>query len=594
MELDRVPGVYTTYEVDSDISNTAPNNRCLLPGLMLPAGTATPGVAFRAQSLQQVSARVGGLAAQAARLYRAARAQKIQAELWILPLSEPAGGVQSKRLLTFMAKPVWSAANSRWELGTNTTALESSQCYIDVAGQVTTFGIKQGEDFSTIAISALAVLQKVTDLVMPATRSGAEITLTDVHHAAIGEDTPIRVWFTNPACGVAVRSGTLTLANNAAGGDDLTLTDGIGEVAYETTAGRTPAQEAPGFAAAINAANLTVLAAIPTIATGVISLFHRDDRWVRRFTAASADGTMTNTLASGQIGSGVPLFTGTGGPLERNSTDQAYKAWAMPFSDTTSLGAVATQIINQDKTPIEKGQMMFTCISLLLPDTSLPGATTPALTTSELFCVGHFQGCTVRAGEIAARMAAEVAGTNDYGRNYNGLVLKSTTDMPLSVPNKADQSTREAWNAAIADGYAPITGNAANQVYVVHCRTTFAAGNNPILQKSEKWSGALLPIYFRADLRQRMAQAFMTPGDGKSIKLKGKVHTNRGVTPEGVRSETLAAIKDWDRLDYYDYAPDIDPAVQPQTQERPTVIVLSVPFRNVADLDQLGFDAYPA
>lgn len=593
MDLDRVSGVYTSYTLNSNVSGTSPNNRCLLPGLMLPGGLATPGVPFLVQSLAQAAVQCGGYNAHAVRLYRAGRAQRQSAEFWILPLAEPSGGTQSTRLITFTAAPVWSTSNTRWELGTNTTASQASQCYIDVAGQIAAFGIAQGDTFATIGAAALLALQGITDLVM--TPSGAAtITLTDVHRAAIGEDTPIRVWFTNPSCGIGVVTGTLTLATNAAGDGAHSLTDGIGTAAHSPAAAATPATEAPLFATAINNANLAVLAVVPTIATGVISLFHRGDRWVRRFTKATADTAQTITAAWGTTGSGIPLFTGSPGPLAYNTTDQAYKCWAMPFSDTTSLGAVASQIITQDKTPIEKGQVVFTCISTLLPNTSLPSATTPALTSSDLFVVGHFQGSPVRCGEIAARMAAEVAGENDHGRNYNGLVLANTSDMPLAVPNKADQSTREQWNAGIRQGYAPIAASPNNQPYVVNCMTTFSAGNNPVLMKNTKWSGALLPIYMRADLRQVLSDAFMQPGYGKSIKAKGVPHTSRGTNANGVRSVVLAQIKIWDQIDYFDYAPDINAAVIPETVLSPTTIVVAVPFRIVADLDQIGIDAYPA
>lgn len=590
MDLDRVAGVQTTYTRNSDISGTAPNNRCLVVGLMLPGGLASPGVPFLAQSLAQVAVQCGGQAAHAVRLYRAARAQRRSAEIWVLPLTEASGGTRATRLLTFTAAPVW--ANSRWELGSNTAASQGTQCYIDVAGQVATFAIALGDSFAVIGAAAIAALQKITDLIV--TPSGnATVTLTDVHKALLGEDLPVRVWFSNPSCGLGVIHGTLTLATNATGDGAISLTDGIGTGAATPGAGNTPAVFAPTLAAALNTANLTVLAVVPATPTGAISLFHRQDRWVRRFTAASADTTTTATLATGTLGAGLPTLTGTPGPLSYNTGDKAYKAWAMPFADTASLGAVASQIITQDKTPIEKGQLVFTAISSALPNSPLPLATTPALATTDLFSVLYAQGSCVRAGEIAARVAAEVAGENDHGRNYNGLVLASTGDMPLAVPNRADASNRDQWNAAIGQGYAPVAVSDGNQFYITNCCTTFASGGNPVLEKSTKWSGALLPIYFRADLRRVLQAAFMAPGNGKSIKAHGVPHTSRGTNANGVRAVVLGQIKIWDNLDYYDYAPDIAAAVRPETTDSPLQIVVAVPFRQVGDLDKIGIDAAP-
>lgn len=593
MDLDRVAGIQTSYTRNGDISGIAPNNRCLLHGYMLPGGLASPGVPFLAQSLAQVAVQCGGYTAHAVRLYRAARAQRRSAEIWILPLSEASGGTKGTRLITFTAAPVYSGSNSRWELGVNTTASQGSQCYIDLAGQLITFAFAAGDSFATIGAAAIAAAAKVTDLVMTAS-GNATVTLTDAHKGLLSEDTPIRVWFSNPSCGVGVSLGTLTLATNATGDGAISITDQIGTAAATPGAGNTPAVFAPVLASAINTANVAVLAAIPTVATGVITLFYRPDRWVRRFTAASADTSMTATLATGTLGVGSPTYTGTPGPLAYNTSDKAYKAWAVPFNDTTSLGAIAAQIITQDKTPVEKGQMVFTGISSALPNTSLPGATSPALSTTDLFCVLYAQGACVRIGEIAARVAAEVAGEDDYGRNYNGLVLASTSDMPLNVPNRADASNRDQWNAAIGQGYAPVAVSDGNTFYVTNCCTTFAAGGNPVLEKNTKWSGALLPIYFRADLRQSLKTAFMQPGNGKSLKAKGIPHTSRGTNANGVRAVVLACIKRWDRLDYFDYAPDIDEAIRPETTDSPLQIVVSVPFRSVADLDKIGIDGYPA
>lgn len=587
---DRVPGVTTNYVRNSDIAGIAPNNRCLIWALVAAGALATPNTPFRATSSAYVAAQTGGAWTQASRLYAAARTQA-DAELWIMPITDP-GGTAGTRLITFTSAPEYDATNG-WQLGSATALAQGTDVTLDVGGQVATASCLAGDTWATVATKVQAALATIPDLVMSVARNGADLTLTDRHASLITDDMPIRVTFSNPSCGGAAKAGTVTLANNATGAGTVSLTDGILTDSYTFANADTPAAIAGGLRDNINKYG-PLRAALANPATGVVTLFYRDDRWVRRHSASitAAVGT-TVSLAMGTAGSGTPTLTGAGNALEKLSGDQAYKTWCNPFTDVTSLGAEITTIIAQDAAPVEKGQFLVSCISSALPQVSLIGATTPALSTTELCAVLHYQGATVPAAQIAARVAAEIAATDDHGRNFNGLVLKGSESMPLAVPHRADRSRRDDWNSGIAGGYAPVAVNGANQVYVVSCMTTFAPSNS-VNKKLTKWSGALVPMYLRAGLREHLSTAFMTPGQGKSVKARGKPRTSRAITTVGVRSEVIAFFKKMDALDLFDFSPDVEPAVRVQIAVSPTTIQVVAPFVLLADLDRIEVDAYPA
>lgn len=586
---DKVPGVSTTYIRESDVSGTAPNNRCLIFGLMAAGSLATPNVPFRARSAANVAAQTGGAWSHATRMYRAARVQA-DAEMWILPITDP-GGTAGTRIIKFIAAPTYDATNG-WELGSATALAQGTDVTVDVGGQIATASCAAGDTWATVATKVKAALDAITDLVVTVGRVNETLTLTDRHTALITDDLPVRVSFSNATSGGAASAGTLTLANNATGAGTVSLTDGIITNSWTFANTDTPAASAASLRDVINKYG-PLRGALANPATGVITLYYRDDRYIRRHSASitAAVGT-TVALAMGTAGAGTPTLSGAGNALEKLTADQAYKTWANPFADATSMGAAITTIIAQDAAPIEKGQLLVACISSGIPSVSLLGATSPALTTTELCTVLYYQGSPVPAAQIAARVAAEIAAEDDYGRNYNGLVLKQSESMPLAAPHRADRSTRDNWNTALTEGYAPVAVNGGNQTYVVSGRTTFAAAN-AVGQKLQKWAGALIPMALRAGLRQALADAFMRPGYGKSIKAHGEPKTDRAVTTKGVRSVVIAFFKKADSQDLYDFDTDIEGAVKSVVDVTPTTIKITAPFRFPADLDRIEVEAYP-
>ena len=584
---DQTPGVSTSFTRDSDVSGTAPNSRCLIFGLV-PAGAPAPvGVPFLAQSLSQVQQQCGAAWAQLCRNYQAAKAQpaSVGAEIWCCPVADPAG-TSATRLLKFLSAPTYS---SGWQVGSASATVAATECSIDVGGQVVSFNIPSGTTWANCATLANAALQSLgAELVYSSGVSSSTVTLTDKHASATTDDLPIRVWFSNPAAGVAVSCGTLTLATDATGAGSVVLTDGVTSASDTIANTDTPTTTAAQLTVQINAAT-GYRAAVDGGNAGAITIYYRDDRYARRLSASvtGSPGT-TASLAAGTAGSGTPSLTSALTFLAGEA--MAYKAWALAQADATALGAVAAHVISQDATPIEKGQVVFSAISTALPGTSLIGATTPALSTTELTTVLHCQAATVPAAQMAARVAVEVAASEDYGRNYNGLRLVGSDAMPLAAAHKSDRSGRDVWNSGITAGYAPVTVDDQGRWYVVSARTTWG-GASPRTAKLRKWSGALLPIFFRADLRQHLAGVFFPPGEGKSLKAKGQPHGQRAVSAKGVKSEILARIVLWDNLDYFDGVEGISDAIRVEVVNG--TVKAAVPFRSVADLDRVEITGYP-
>lgn len=586
---DQTPGVFTSLDRNSDVSGTAPNSRLLLWGLV-PAGAPAPlNTPFLASGLAQVQERCGANWAQLARNYQAAKSEpaSVGAEIWCLPVADPAG-TSATRLLKFVPAPTYA---SGWQVGTASAAAAGTDCTLDIGGQVVTFAIASGDTWAQVAAKALAALQTLgSDLVYVPSVNSATVTLTDRHASLITDDLPIRASFSNPAAGVALSMGTLTIATTATGAGSVSLSDGVLTASYTFANGDLVAAITAGASAAIN--NSTgYRAAQDSGAAGVITLYHRDDRFARRLTATitAAVGT-TATLAAGTAGSGTPSLSAALTYLATETT--AYRAWALNQADITGLGAVAAHVIAQDAGQ-EKGQLAFAGLSTALPASSLIAATTPALSTTELMAVIHCQAATVPAAQIAARVAVQVAaeGEGDQGRNYNGLRLNGSDNMPLAAAHKSDRSGKDTWNSGISAGYAPCSIDDQGRWYVVLARTTFASAS-PVQQKLKKWSGALLPIYFRADMCVTLAAKFFKPGNGKSLKSKGQPHGDRAVDAKGVKSAVLTLIKGWDSKDYYDGLKDIAPAILVSIVEGRVKVF--VPFRSVVDLDRMEIVGVPA
>ena len=586
-----VPGVYTSWQI-SDPGSTAPNNKALLFGYMTPGYTASPNAAMLAVTQAQVNAECGPRS-MIAKVFAAAKAQLglagAGAELHLVPLIEPSAGTAATHLITFLAQPVPSSG--KLVLGTNTAALTTHLCSIFIGARlVASFVVKKDDTFADIAANAKAELDELADLEVTVTINTATLTLTDNHKGEHGTFLPLRVDFSDPAGGVAASPGTLTIALDAAANSVITLTTHVRPCAVAIAATNTPALAAPKVRDGINADSYPVYAAIPSVATGVVTLFFRTGRWAHLLGGSTTDNTQTVTMAVGTAGAGVPTLTSALSSLAGDAS--AYRAWACFWTDATTWGTTATNIEGQAVSPIEKGQTAHGCLVTggVANVTGFPASTSPALNVSPRYTINWYQGSPLRPWEVSARTASAVAAGQRPSLNFNGLPLIGNDNAPVAVPPKADRPTLTEINTALNFGLCPIAAGTDNRPHVVSSRTTYKAVGFTDA-KLKKWSCILTIDYYRLDLRVYLTALYLPQTetqDAKKIKAVGTPRTSLAVSPDSVKRAIFARIKKWDDMDIYDGAEQSRDALMAGILVSPTRIDVAAPFRPLADLDQVS------
>lgn len=576
----KVPGIYTSV-ILGDPGGPAPNNRVLCFGYMSSSGNASPNAPFLGITQDQVDQAVGSRS-MACASFMAAKSQLPQgvgAETWILPLLEPSSGTKATHLIQFLAAPQSGV------LGNNTTALASSVCDIYIANRKASFLIQYGDTFAQIAAKANAALTAVPRLPVDTSVAGDTITLTDVHKGEHGNDLPVRVDIQNPACGIAASPGTVTFTGTAGGDGSVTVSFGVKSAQATIKAANTLDKSAIALRDAINADAYACAAAIPSTATGVVTLFYRNERIVHRITATVSAPVTPQTIAAavGTAGVGTPNLTQALANLTGDAN--AYLAWSCFWTDTTNWSTVVSHIEGQSVSPIEKGQVVHGCLTTGLPsdpNTGLALATSPTLTTSERPVINWCPGSSNRGFELCSRTAALVSARGV--RNYNGDTLETNDSNPLGIAHRADRPTIDALNTAItAFYYTPIVPNADNKNAIIRSTTTYKP-KGTIDEKFTKWSHVLNTDYLRAGLRQRLGALFAN----KQLKVQSPARTSRATTPDAIREAVFVYIKEQDALDLFDGADGARDAILTGVLVSSTRVDVALPFRVPADLDQIS------
>lgn len=585
----KVPGIYTTF-LQGDTGETAPNNRVLLWGYVLAGYTATLNTPFLGITQEAVDAVSGGAKSMLSHIYAAAKAQLplgVGAEIWLMPIAEPSAGTKATHFIKFMAAPVPDPTTGKSVLGTNTAAATAVVCsiFIDEIGGA--FLISQGDTFASIATKAKAMLDAIPNLEVLVTISGGDtLVITDIHAGEHGNELQTRVEFSNTDAGIAASPATLTITGPATADGTLTVFATAKSAVTSFSNTNTEAVVAGKVRDQINSDSYSVSAAIPSTATGVVTLFYRPGRPLHRLAATLSSATgLTVALAAGTAGAGTPSISSALTTLTADSN--SYKAWAVFFLDTANWSSLAAHIIGQAETPIEKGQHVFACETTPVTNyatTDLAAATTPKLTSSARPKLANQQGSAVRGYKIAARLAAMVAAEGYQNRNFNGRQLVSSDSSPLGVPHRADRPTLDEMNTAIATyKRAPIWVDEDGYNAVLRASTTYKAKGS-IDEKLEKWSCQLTLDYYRIELRARLAALFPE----KNIKRYGKPRTKNSTSPAGVRDAVYRLMLDWDDRDLFDGAEQLRKAVQTGVLVSPTRVDVALPMRPLADLDQIA------
>jgi phage tail sheath gpL-like len=576
----RTPGFFFSF-LFTDPGAPAPNKRAL-HWHYVPAGSdATPNVPFLPTSQDEVDRKcVPG--SPLWRMYVAGKTAGLGVETWLLPIPEPAAGTKATHLVTCMARPV-AGTN-----GTNTTAQADSPAAIYFGLRGASFKISRGDTFAAIMTKAYAALSEVEDLPVAVSLATDTITGTDRCKGEHGNDMPVRCVIENPACGVAFSCGTITATGAATASGTATVTLNVHKVGYDITNGDAVTATAAGLRTKINEDAYCVTAAIDSPATGVVTLFYRDDpqdgRGAHRI-SVSVTGVTGQTLAAavGTAGAGVGSVTIALGNLTGYS--EAWGAMAVPFLDSTTWNSLAPHIIGQAETPVEKDQQVFFCDTRGLEDiatSNLAASTSPKLTSDIRFCESWQQGATVPGYELAARLAGMLAQEDYAARNFNGRRLFSSARSPLGLPHRADQPTAEQYELAMATyKLAPISVSEEGYNVVKRSQTTYKA-KGTVDRKAEKWSFAKTIGELRRRLRAKLARF----GD-KSLKANSPPRTDNAISPDSVKDAIFEVLDQADSEDLFDGADAFREAIQAGIKVSPLRVDIVAPLVPPADLDQI-------
>ena len=566
-----VPGVYV-FQSRAGGTPAAANNRVLLLGYKTAAGTAPAGSPQRALVEDDV-VQLCGKGSDLHRMWRSfvAQTESSGAEIWVMPMSAPAGAAQT-RTIKIMQAPSGGA------LGTgNTGALAAGFVSVWIAGVRFDAQIANGDTYASIASNLTAQIQANPDF-LPCTASvvGDTITLTARLAALTSADLPLMVKFSNAAMALAASPGTLTAATTATGAGSAIVGVATQSVSAAITSGDAATAIAASLVTGINSANAFPVTAARTAPSATVTLFYVADRvfnWA--FSAITTGIGTTLTPAWGADASGLPSAASPSlaTVLDTVSSQPAFKLLVTNFtgagstiplagftlsgsaSDYSVLGAISS-VVEQIGNGVNcKGTIVVFCDTRSLTRVgSIPVGTTPALTASPRYFPAICVGSPQQAYESAARLAAIIIQHLDYPPfNYMGQVLQTDSRTPYLLPHAAVALTNAEINAAMLSYYlTPLVANSSNQMSIVSGRTS-AKPSAAMAAEYSFWGTILADDYVRDDLRATISTA------GKSLKNHSPSRTQFTTNADAILTGVKARVIFYDSVDIIDGADSLNP-----------------------------------
>ena len=575
------PGVYVSIRTDGDAGLSDTNTRCLLWGYMSPGGTGVPNQPHKALSQEDVDAAFRPYS-MLSHAYAAAKAQiPVGAEVWLLPLLEPAGGTAQAVTVEFTGEPTAGVLSSA------TTAAAADSVWVSYRGRGAWTGIRAGDTWATIAAAVKASLEAVESFPATIGISTAALTFTARHKGAY-DDGAVEVSFASRgASGVAAKIGTVTFAGAATVATSGSFTLTMGAKVAQVTVIDTGTAAASGTALVnkLLSDSYPVRAAQPSSPTGTVTLFYVSGRPVRPLAVTgqlSGVTVQTAAVATGTAGGGNPTLTSA---LQNLAGDDAavFKAWSLFWTSAGEWSSTATHVEAQEAVPLMKGQVAIGCSTAsyaTVQAADLPNATTPKLTATSRYSVLWAQSAGNAGWELSARLAAAVAAEADPGRNWNGFTFAGSDAAPIVPIHPADRPSTDERNGAIALRHCPVTvGSSGNMTLTWGGNTYRPRGMTD--KKLAKLSARLTLDYMRQTLAAYLSATFA----GKSVKAAGQPRTNRAVTPRDVEAAVFRWAKLLDDRDLYDGAEAHRDAIMAGIVVSPTRIDVQIPFALLADLD---------
>jgi len=195
----RVPFFWA--EVDaSQAGYFVQQQRALLVGQMLAAGTAIAGIPILVSTVDQAKAQfgVGSMLADMMATYRKSDAF---GEVWCLPLADPAAATKATATLTVSGAPTAPGAISLY-----------------ITGRLVEVVVTQTDTAATIAAAINAAVNAVAGLPVVSAVVGAVVTLTARHGGIIGNDIDVRLNYYGLTAGEVLPAGVAVAVVAMSGG----------------------------------------------------------------------------------------------------------------------------------------------------------------------------------------------------------------------------------------------------------------------------------------------------------------------------------------------------------------------------------------
>lgn len=563
------PGIFSSFNfTGSGAANVNTDRSAHLMGYRLSSGAGTADTPTLYTQQSDVDAD-HGRGSEVSRLFAAFNSQygAGQFEVWCTGITPASGG---------------TAATYTWTLGGTATA--TGQISLSVNGYALATSVAVGDTATTVATALYGKRQALLDSGVTVSDSGSgTLTFTYVHKGVTGNDCPF-VLQQDGAAGITVSNGVLTYATGVTGAGSATVTMGGTTITAAIANSDTAAQAATKVATAINTASPPAPFYCTDNSSGVLTLYPRNGRAVRRLSAAIVTSTGITVTPSlhGTAGAGTPTLTGA--LTNAAALSRGWAAWVPSFCDATSAGAFITHGESEGNGVVQKNQAWFYGSTATLATAgAIATAASPALTSmlNSGQTVYWVKDGPQQQWEYAARMAAIYLYSTYYPQNLDGQRLRTRGSVPLGAPHLVDRPNRSDREAAMQTYYMTVgMVDSAGYVTIERAMTCSNASNTDLHEVA-----VIRQVHTtRPALNQYLADRFT----GKSLKTTGTPKTSNTVSPTSVRDAVVAFLQGLDDQDRYDgidtYKSAVACTVDPSVSGR---LRIFVPLAIVRSLHQL-------
>jgi phage tail sheath gpL-like len=306
------------------------------------------------------------------------------------------------------------------------------------------------------------------------------------------------------------------------------------------TEGMTVAQVATAIAAAVNGQYGCPVTA--TAALGVATLTSKGKgAWTAgidvRLNYAPTDATPGNlavAIASASTGATNPVLT----TLIANVVNAQYQLWVLPYTDTTSVSAIVTELTRRWGAMVQAEGFAIAAVQGSMGTLGTYGS---AL-NSQMLCVVGYNNSPSPAYGWAAAVAGQVAtsASIDPARPFNTLPLAL-----IQAPPLANRWTQAMANSLLWDGIATTYVDAGGTVRIQRLITTYQTDvNGAPTQAFLDLNSPLTLAYIRADLRAYISGKYPRTklADDGTRYAPGQAI----VTPSVLKAEIVARARMWE------------------------------------------------